>query len=304
MKRIYIAGAAGMLGDAFYNMLHNDYKLKCIDKNIKNEWQSTLDFTNRQNYIRSVEEFRPDWLFHIGAETDLEICERNHDYAYDTNSKSVETAVEISNKLDIPILYIGTAGIFSGNKEFFTENDMPQPLGVYAKSKYLGEAYVIAKAKKYLICRAGWMMGGGINKDKKFIGKILKQIINGSNEIHIVNDKLGTPTYTNDFCRNVLNLINNNKYGLYNLVCEGLTSRLEVAKHILKILGLNNSIKLVEVDSNFFKNEYFAPRPDNEQLVNFNFNNLNIGKVKNWDLALTEYLYESWVDELKKIKKK
>ena len=299
--KIYIAGSGGMLGDGFYNLLNKDHEIYCVDKKITDIWQEPLDFTNKKDYERSVEKFNPDWLFHIGAETDLEVCERDKEYAYETNAIAVNYAVDIANGLKIPILYISTAGIFSAAKKYFTEDDMPSPLGAYAKSKYLGEAIVISKANKYLICRAGWMMGGGPRKDKKFIGKILKQINNGALTLNIVNDKLGTPTYTHDFCEKVMELISNKNYGLFNLVCEGLTSRLDVAKKVLQVLNLSNKIKINEVKSDYFSNEYFAPRPDNEQLINLRLNELNIGKMRGWDLALTDYLHGHWSNEVKKL---
>ena len=298
MKKIYIAGAAGMLGDAFYRLLNKDNELFCIDKNIRDAWQKPLDFTNKNEYLKSVAEFKPNWLFHIGAETDLEICEQYQDYAYSTNAASVEYAVDIANKLNIPILYISTAGIFSANKSYFTEEDMPTPLGIYAKSKYMGEAIVISKAKQYLICRAGWMMGGGIAKDKKFIGKIARQIIGGTSELNIVDDKLGTPTYTHDFCKKVMDLINNKQFGLFNLVCEGLTSRLEVATKMIDLLNLVNQVTIKKVNSNYFSEEYFAPRPNNEQLINLNLNKLNLGRMRSWDIALQDYLLEKWINEI------
>jgi len=112
-----------------------------------------------------------------------------------------------------------------------------------------GEKYIIDNAKDYLICRAGWMMGGRPKKDKKFIQKIMKQINAGKKEPHIVNDKLGTHTYTHDFVANVKLLIDNGERGLFNMVCEGLTSRLDVAYEI----------EIKEVDSNYFAKEYFEP---------------------------------------------
>ena len=76
------------------------------------------------------------------------------------------------NELNIPILYISTAGIFDGKKESYDDWDQPNPLGVYARAKYMGERYVIENAKHYLVCRAGLMMGAGPGKDKKFIQKL------------------------------------------------------------------------------------------------------------------------------------
>ena len=95
-------------------------------------------------------------------------------------------------------------------------------------------------------------MGGGPKKDKKFINKICKQIEKGQNKLYIVNDKMGTPTYTYDFARNTKLILESNKYGLYNLVCGGLTSRLEVVKELVSILNRNSQTEIMEVDSDYF----------------------------------------------------
>ncbi|MCK7516504.1 MAG: sugar nucleotide-binding protein [Ignavibacteriales bacterium] len=156
-----------------------------------------------------------------GAYTDLEFCEKNVDDTYMTNTIAVENAVHIANALDIPLLYICTAGIFDGKKELHDDWDLPNPLGHYARSKYMGERCVVEHAKRHFICRAGWMMGGGPDKDKKFINKLIKQLVSGKKELFIVNDKDGTPTYTVDFARNVEVIVKSEKWGLYNLVCTG-----------------------------------------------------------------------------------
>jgi len=166
-KKIYIAGAGGMLGEAFYRIFKDDYEIKCTDKDVNEKWLSFLDFRNFDAYRKDVEAFKPDFLFHLGAHTDLEYCELNVDDTYLTNTTSVENAVFIANKLNIPLLYISTAGIFDGTKDFYDDWDEPNPLGHYARSKYMGERYVRENATRYIICRAGWMMGGGPEKDKK-----------------------------------------------------------------------------------------------------------------------------------------
>src|SRR5471032_1333107 len=200
--RIYIAGAGGMLGEAFHEVFGADYELRCTDKEVNDCWLSLLDFRNFDAYRRDVAEFKPDLLFHLCAHTSLEYCEQNPDDAYLTNTLAVENAVHIANSLDIPILYISTAGIFDGEQERYDDWDIPRPLGHYARSKYMGERFVVENCRRYLVCRAGWMMGAGPKKDKKFIQKLAAQIKNGKRELFIVNDKLGTPTYTLDFARN------------------------------------------------------------------------------------------------------
>ena len=289
-KKIYIAGCGGMLGEAFYTQLKKDYTIKCTDKDVNAEWLSLLDFRDFEAYKNDVEDFKPDYLFHLGAYTDLEWCELNADETYLTNTLCVENAVHIANNLDIPLLYISTAGIFDGNKEFYDDWDQPNPLGVYARSKYMGERFVCENAKRFLVCRAGWMMGSGPNKDKKFIQKLMKQIKEGTKELHIVNDRDGTPTYTHDFAKTVKNLIEKEYWGLYNCVCGGQTSRLEVAEEFLKIIGKDNEIKINVVTSEYFADVYFADRPASERLLTKKLELRGVSAMRDWKVSLKEYI--------------
>lgn len=285
-----MAGCGGMLGEAFYNCFKDDYDLMCTDIDVNEDWLNPLDFRNYDKYLLDVEKFKPNYLFHIGAHTSLEYCELNEDDAYKTNTLSVENAVNISNKLNIPIVYISTAGIFDGEKNFYDESDLPNPGSHYAKSKYQGELYVQKHSNKHLICRAGWMMGAGPKKDKKFIQKIMLQLKENKKELFIVNDKTGTPTYTHDFVKNLKILLEKNLWGLYNLVCSGSTSRLEVAKELINILGLDKEITIKEVESDYWKKDYFAPRPDCESLVNKKLDSLGLNIMRDWKICLKDYI--------------
>lgn len=298
MRKIYIAGCGGMLGEAFYHQFKKDYLLKCTDIDVNESWLSYLDFRDFAAYKKDVINFKPDYLFHLGAHTDLEYCEKNIEDTYRTNSISVENAVYIANDIDVPLLYISTAGIFDGKKSYYDDWDVPNPLCHYARSKYAGEIFVKDNITRHLICRAGWMMGGGPRKDKKFIQKLMQQIKDGKKELFIVNDKDGTPTYTHDFAKNVKELLFKEYWGLYNMVCNGLTSRLEVAREILKILNIENNISLTEVDSNYYKDIYFANRPPSERLINRKLNIRNINLMRDWKLALREYLNNYYSDYL------
>ena len=115
-KKIFIAGCGGMLGEAFYRQFKDDYVIKCTDKDVNAPWISFLDFRDFERYGEEVAAFEPDYLFHLGAYTDLEWCEQNPEETYLTNTLCVENAVHIANSLDIPLLYISTAGIFDGKK--------------------------------------------------------------------------------------------------------------------------------------------------------------------------------------------
>ena len=297
-KKIFLAGAGGMLGEAFYFEFVKDYELFCTDKDVNEGWLNYLNFCEKDNYKSEVIKFNPDYLFHIGAFTDLEYCETHKEETIKTNTSSVISAVEISNYLKIPLLYISTAGIFDGMKDYYDETDIPKPIGMYAHSKYEAEKHVIKNCKKYLICRAGWMMGGGPKKDKKFVQKIFKQIKEGKKELFIVNDKFGTPTYTFDFAKNTRKLLETDNLGLYNMVCEGHTSRLEVTKEIIKILKLEEKIKINEVKSTYFSSTFFAQRPESENLINGALNKKGLNLMRPWKETLKEYINNSYKNYL------
>ncbi len=298
-KKIYIAGAGGMLGEAFYKVFGSEYELKCTDKDVNESWLSFLDFRDFDAYRRDVLEFQPDYLFHLGAYTDLEFCEKNVDDTYSTNTLSVENAVHISNELDIPLLYISTAGIYDGGKEEYDDWDLPNPLGHYARSKYMGELYVKENKREHLVCRAGWMMGAGPKKDKKFIQKLMKQIKDGKKELFIVNDKLGTPTFTHDFARNAKVLVEKRFWGVYNMVCGGTTGRFEVAQELVRVIGKENEVKVTEVSSDYFKDIYFAQRPASERLLNKKLDLRGLNVMRDWRICLKEYVdtyYQNYLD--------
>ena len=296
MKKIIIAGAGGMLGEAFYNEFKNDYNLTCTDIDLNESWLIYNDFRDLESYKELCFKINPDILIHLGAHTDLEFCEVNEKETYETNTISVENATFICNELDIPLVYISTAGIFDGQKDSYDDWDKPNPLCVYARTKYLGEEYVVQNCKRYYVFRAGWMMGGH-KKDKKFIYKIINQIKGGAKELNVVDDKNGTPTYTVDFARNVKQVINKNLFGVYNLVCGGLTSRFEVAVEILKILNLDSKIKLRKVSSEHFEKEYFVKRPKSERLVNKKLDLRGLNMMRDWKEALVEYLSDINLNE-------
>ena len=298
-KKIYIAGCGGMLGEAFYAQFKNDFELKCTDKDVNEEWLSFLDFRDFESYKKDVIDFNPDYLFHLGAYTDLEFCEQNVAETYLTNTLSVENAVYLANSLNIPLLYISTAGIFDGKKELYDDWDQPNPLGVYARSKYMGERFVVENANRYLVCRAGWMMGAGPKKDKKFIQKLMSQLKAGKKELFIVNDKDGTPTYTHDFAKTVKELLKKEYWGLYNCVCGGQTSRLEVANELIRILGKENEVKITTVSSDYFKEIYFAERPASERLDTMKLRLRNVNQMQDWKISLNEYIkkyYHRYID--------
>lgn len=297
-KRIYMAGAGGMLGEGFHDILAPRNEIRASDIDVNVDWLEYLDFRDFDKYRAAVQEFNPDYLFHLGAHTGLEYCEERPDEAYVTNTLAVEHAVHIANELGIPLLYISTAGIFDGAQETYDDWDLPNPLGHYARSKYMGERYVAENGHQYLVCRAGWMMGGGPPKDKKFVQKLMKQLKNGATELFVVDDKLGTPTYTRDFARNVEALLRSRMWGIYNMVCPGVTSRLEVAQHLVDAVGLADRVTVTPVSSDHFAKEYYAARPPSERLLTRKLDLRGLNVMRDWRTCLDEYLEDRYLDYL------
>jgi len=296
MERVYIAGCGGMLGLAFHEEFSAHFDLRCTDIDVNEDWLRYVDIRDLEAYRKDVIEYSPGFLFHLGALTDLEYCEAHPEDAYATNAMAVENAVYIANELDIPIVYVGTAGIFDGKKELYDDWDLPNPLGVYARAKWAGEEFVRENARRHLVCRAGWMMGGGIRKDKKFVQKIMRQLHDGCDVLNIVDDKLGTPTYTRDFARNVRILLEHEYWGLYNMVCQDVTSRLEVAEELVAQLGLAGPVRINAVGSGFFADTYSAPRPACERLLNRKLALRGMDLMRPWREALSEYLSTDYAE--------
>lgn len=289
-ERVLLIGAGGMLGEAMYAACKNEYEeVMATDIDVNESWLSYLDVRDIVELDKVFQTFRPTIVFNLAAHTDLEYCEDNSDEAWITNAIGAENVVILAEKYGAQVVYISTAGIFGGEKEYFTDFDTPDPLSYYAKSKYHGERFVETRAQKYFIFRAGWMMGGGIKKDKKFINKIYKQIKEGKTELCVVSDKLGTPTYTHDFAKNTIRVVRSGYYGLYNQVQKGSCSRFDVACEFVDLLGLSDKITVTEVPSDYFKSEYYAPRPYSEKLVNLKLESRGLNVMRDWHEALSDY---------------
>jgi dTDP-4-dehydrorhamnose reductase len=296
--RVLITGCGGMLGRAVYEKLNANCTVLATDIDLNESWLTYCDVRRLNAVLEMVSDFKPDLLINLAALTDLEYCEKNPEDSWLTNGLGQENICLAANKLNIPVVYISTAGIFDGRKEFYHDFDAPNPLSVYGKSKYYGETITQNLVNKHFIFRAGWMMGGGIRKDKKFINKLFKQIKDGAKELFIVDDKFGTPTYTVDFANSIFKVVSTDFYGLYNMVCEGGGSRYDVALEFLKCLKLENKIKATIVKSDHFKKIYFAPRPVSEKLINLKLKERGILYMRHWRECLLEYS-SSFEKELK-----
>lgn len=289
-KKVLIAGCGGMLGEAVYQSFNSQYEnVLATDIDLNVPWLKYMDVREFNQCEKVFEEFKPDIVLNLAALTDLEYCEKNHENSWLTNALGTENIALLAEKYKCTMVYISTAGIFGGEQDFYTDFDAPNPLSHYAKSKYYGERFVLERVSKIFVFRAGWMMGGGLQKDKKFINKLYKQITAGKKEIFVVDDKLGTPTYTVDFADAISKVIKTDYYGLYNQVCGGSCSRYDVAIDFIHHLKLVDQVKVTKVDSDYFKKEYFAPRPHSEKLVNLKLEKRGINFMRDWKVCLQEY---------------
>ena len=289
-KKVFIAGCGGMLGKAVYEKFAPRCQVLATDIDLNEPWLEYGDVIDYQKISEKAFKFEPDLLINLAALTDLEYCEKNPEIAWKTNALGAENMALISKKLNAIHIYISTAGIFDGQIEYYNDFVRPNPISIYAKSKYYGEEIIEKMLDDYFIFRAGWMMGGGYEKDKKFINKIFKQILDGRKELCVVEDKLGTPTYTINFAESMFEIVQTGFYGLYNMVCEGSCSRYDVAVEFIRLLGLEKEIKINIVDSGYFKEEYFAPRPHSEKLLNLKLSARGINYMKNWRVCLRDYV--------------
>ena len=288
--RVLITGCGGMLGDAMYAAFAGaSAQVHATDLVVSEPWLSALDVRDLAACEQVFARVRPAIVLHLAAHTDLEYCETHQDDCWRTNALGAENVALLARQSDAVMVYVSTAGIFGGEKEEFHDFDLPNPLSQYGRAKYYGEQIVAATVPRHFCLRAGWMMGGGPGKDKKFVNKIFRQLRSGARELQVVDDKFGTPTYTVDFARSVQFLVGTPYYGVYNHVCEGGGSRYDVAVEFVRLLGLHGVVNVTRVGSDHFREAYFAPRPLSERLVNLKLNARGLNRMRDWRTCLAEY---------------
>jgi dTDP-4-dehydrorhamnose reductase len=232
---------------------------------------------------------RPEFVVHLAAETDVDVCELRPDHAYATNALATKHIALACQRHDVPLAYVSTAGVFDGEKtDPHIEYDRPNPINVYGRSKLEGQRYIQMFSRRFYIVRAGWMVGGGA-KDHKFVAKVVAQLRAGQRTIYAVGDKFGTPNVT-DFARCFAQLIRTGSYGLYHMACLGRASRYDVAKKIVDLLGYAKHVQVEQVDSSFFREAYPSPRPRSEAMRNMLLDLLGLNTMRAWKQALEEYL--------------
>ncbi len=312
--RILITGAGGMLGSALVPALvARGHEVYATDLRGEAEFAGAvvespdgdltrldrlgrLDVRRRADVDAWVDRTWPDLVAHLAAETDVDLCEAEPDYAFATNAVGTKHVALACQTANVPLVYVSTAGVFDGTKDGpYTEYDEARPINVYGASKLEGERYVQSFLQRYYVVRAGWMVGGG-DRDHKFVARILNQIRDGARTVYAVGDKWGTPTYAPDFATCLANLLETESYGLYHMACLGQGTRYEVAKKILQVLGIDREVELVEVDSAFFQDAFPAPRPRSEMMRNLLLDLQGLNTMRHWEDSLEEYLTTAFAE--------
>jgi dTDP-4-dehydrorhamnose reductase len=289
--KVLVTGASGMLGSALCPTLSkNGHDVYATD--LQSETRiDHLDITRARDVEDLVRRFDPDILIHLAAMTDVDSCELNPRESHEVNTVGTENVVKACGMAKIPLVHISTIGVFDGEKiEPYVETDIPRPINVYGKTKLEAEKIVCNSLENYYIVRAGWMMGGGPSKDKKFVGKIIRQLQN-NDEIMAVTDKIGSPTYATDFSECLVNLIRTQHYGLYHCTNKGSASRFDVAEAILQYLR-REDVRLVRVDSSRFPLP--ARRAPSEVSRNYKLESIGLDTMRPWRDALYDYIRTQW----------
>jgi dTDP-4-dehydrorhamnose reductase len=289
--KVLVTGAAGMLAsDLCPELERHDVEVIRTDIDLTDASIRKMDITVPEEVAEVVDEHAPDWIFHLAAETDVDLCEKDPDHAFRVNTLGTENIVFACRERGIPLVYISTAAVFGGTKqEPYTEYDTPDPSNAYAHSKLEGEKAVTTFLDRFFIFRAGWMVGGW-TIDKKFVYKIAT-LLGEQDRITVVDDKFGSPTFTFDFSRNLVRVWKTGRYGLYHLANRGVTSRIEMARHIAKYMGVADRVEIVPINSAHFPLP--APRGRSEMMRNYRLDLLGWNDMPRWEESLERYIREN-----------
>ena len=241
---------------------------------------SDLDITDKKKVLEVFSSLKPSLVIHAAAWTDVDGCERDPKKAFLVNEGGTENIAMACMKNKANLIYISTDFVFDGKKkEPYTEDDRPNPINVYGASKLAGEEKVRQGLKSYYIIRSSWLFGPGRHN---FVTKVLSWAKTQSS-LKIVEDQVGTPTYTRDLARGVVKVIKDSPPGLYHIANSGCASRYEWAKAILEYSGLEK-IEIVSVRHKDFSE--IARRPVFSAIGTIRVN-LNL---PHWQEALKDYI--------------
>jgi len=227
-RTIALIGANGMLATAIQKLVPANYQIQPYDL-------PDFDLTSREQ-VMSLRNNPPEIIINCAAFTNVDGCETQQELAMRVNGVGPGLLAELASKIDAVLVHISTDFIFGGSKASpYSEEDQPQPLSVYGKSKLVGEQQILDTGlKKYYIVRTSWLYGAGGNS---FVETIIR-LATEKSELKIIADQRGTPTWTEDLARAIFELLNLSDpscYGIYHYSNDGECSWFDFAKEIVAL---------------------------------------------------------------------
>ncbi len=277
--KLLLTGAGGQLGNEIIHISarQSDVKLCPLSRH-------ELDITNRNEVIRTVAEIKPDVILNASAYTKVDQAETDREAAFQVNALGSQYLAEAARDFNCKLCHISTDYVFDGKSNRpYEEGDPMNPMTVYGHSKALGEAYVRQICVKHFIVRTSWLYSAyGSN----FVHTMLRLGNNPDTEIvRVVSDQTGSPTWTFDLARCLLQLVRTEDYGTYHVSNTGSTTWYEFAKEIFRNAQIEKPV--VPVDTSEFPRP--APRPTYSVLSSKKLIERGFQPLRSWNAALTAY---------------
>ena len=287
-EKYLITGYKGQLG---YDIKRELVKQGIKEENILAIDKEEMDITNKEEVMKVVTNFNPDVIFHCAAWTAVDKAEDAKELCELVNVTGTRNMVDASIEVGAKIVYLSTDYVFDGKKELdamYQVTDKVNPMSVYGLTKYLGEEEV-RRNPKHFITRISWVFG--IN-GSNFIKTMLKLSENHT-ELNVVDDQIGSPTYTVDLAHLLVNMAETNKYGTYHANNEGFTSWADFAEYIFKINGKDVKVNHVSTEKYIeLTNAKQAYRPRNSKLSKESLDAAGFDRLPSWEDATIRYCEE------------
>lgn len=244
-----------------------------------------MDITDAAACEKVIKEAKVDAVIHCAAYTAVDAAEDNTELCRKINAEGTENIVKVCRELNIKMMYFSTDYVFNGKGDRpWKTDDERSPLNVYGQTKYEGELAVENSLEKYFILRIAWVFG--VN-GKNFI-KTMLRLGKEKGAVSVVNDQIGSPTYTADLAVLAVDMIQTDKYGTYHATNEGLCSWYEFACQIFN--EANMDVKVTPVSSDAFPAK--AKRPSNSRMDKSKLTKNGFSPLPGWQDALKRYLKE------------
>lgn len=244
-----------------------------------------MDITDAASVDRVITENAPDGVIHCAAYTAVDAAEDNKEICFKVNVEGTANIAKVCSKLDIKMMYISTDYVFDGEgTRPWEPDDERKPLNVYGQSKYEGEVAITNVLDKFFVVRIAWVFGVNGNN---FIKAVLNKA-KTTDTLTVVNDQFGSPTYTYDLARLLVDMIQTDKYGFYHATNEGICTWYEFACEIFRQAKVD--VKVVPVSAESYQSK--AKRPTNSRMNKDKLTENGFERLPKWEDALSRYLSE------------